>query len=186
MKHLGTQTIETRRLILRRFTMDDVQPMFDNWARDPEVSRYLTWPPHSSTAVTAMVLTDWVEGYERADRYNWAVTLKEEGGAPIGNISVVCCDDDVASCEIGYCMGRAWWGRGIMSEALEAVIDYLIGRVGVNRVEARFDTNNPASGRVMARAGMTYEGIRRQAARNNQGIVDLSCYSILAEEWHKK
>lgn len=186
MKHLGTQTIETRRLILRRFTMTDVLPMYENWASDPEVTRYLTWPPHSSTAVTAMVMTDWVDGYERDDRYNWAITLKEAGDAPIGNISVVHSNDDMASGEIGYCMGKRWWRGGIMTEALEAVIDYLIGRVGFNRVEARHDTNNPASGRVMEKCGMTFEGIHRQAARNNQGIVDIAVRSILAEEWNKK
>lgn len=186
MKHLGTQTIETRRLLLRPFTMADVQPMYENWARDPEVTKYLTWPAHSSTAITAMVLTDWVDGYERADRYNWAIILKEEGSAPVGNISVVRSNDAVASCEIGYCMGKHWWGGGVMSEALGAVIDFLIGRVGFNRVEAEHDTNNPASGRVMEKCGMVFEGISRQAARNNQGIVDMAVYSILAEEWHNK
>ena len=186
MKHLGTRTIETDRLILRQFTMDDVVSMYRNWASDPEVTKYVTWPPHSSTAITAIVMTDWVEGYQRADRYNWAITLKAEGNEPIGNISVVRSNDDVAACEIGYCMGKAWWKGGIMTEALHAVIGYLIDQVGFNRVEARHDTNNPASGRVMEKCGMIYEGTHRRSTRNNQGIVDIAVRSILAEEWRNK
>lgn len=186
MKHLGTNTIETDRLILRRFTMEDIQPMFDNWASDPEVTRYLTWPTHSSAAITAMVMTDWVEAYEREDRYNWAIILKGTDDKPIGNISVVHLHENVDAGEIGYCMGKAWWRGGIMTEALRAVIDYLFGQVGFNRLEARHDTNNPASGRVMEKCGMRYEGTLRQSARNNQGIVDIAVRGILAEEWRKK
>ena len=186
MNHLGTRTIETERLILRQFTMDDVVPMYKNWASDPEVTKYVTWPAHSSTAITAMVMTDWVEAYERPDCYNWAITLKAEGNAPIGNISAVQVMDKIDAVEVGYCMGRAWWGSGIMTEAMGAVIDFFFGQVGANRVCARHDTSNPGSGRVMAKNGMTYEGTLRQAARNNQGIVDIAVYSILAEEWHRK
>lgn len=185
MKHLGTQTIETPRLILRPFVMQDALAMYENWASDPEVTKYLTWPAHSSVAVTRMVLREWTERDERPDRYNWAITLKSGNGAPIGNISAVHILEEISAVEIGYCMGRAWWGGGIMTEALEAVIGLFIEKVGANRVEARYDTSNPASGRVMEKAGMTYEGTLRRAARNNQGIVDIGCYSILADEWKK-
>ena len=186
MNHIGTKVIETERLILRPFTMADAQPMFDNWASDPEVTKYLSWPAHGSVAITEMVMKDWVDGYEKPDRYNWAVTLKEKGNDPIGNISAVHMYEDTESLEMGYCMGRAWWGGGLMTGALEAVIRFMIEQVGMNRLEARHDTNNPASGRVMAKAGMTYEGTLRQSGRNNQGIVDLCMYSILAEEWNQQ
>lgn len=186
MKHLGTKTIETPRLILRRFTMDDAKAMFDNWASDPEVTKFLTWPAHGSVAITGMVLQDWTESYQRSDCYNWAITIKAQGTQPVGNISVVHCDDNVCAAEIGYCMGRNWWGGGIMTEALGAVIDYLFAEVGANRISARHDPRNPGSGRVMQKSGMTYEGTLRQIDRNNLGICDASYYSILAEEWQKK
>lgn len=185
MKHIGTKVIETERLILRSFTMNDAQPMFDNWASDPEVTKFLTWPAHSSVDVTSMILKDWVAGYEKPDHYNWAITLKEEGNAPVGNISAVQVEDDIDSVEIGYCMGRRCWGKGIMAEALKAVIDFFMAEVDTNRVHARHDTANPNSGKVMAKAGMTFEGVLRQGARNNQGIVDIACYSILKSEWSK-
>ena len=183
MNHIGTKVIETQRLILRPFTLEDAQPMFDNWASDSEVTKYVTWPAHGSVDITEMVMKDWVEGYANPDRYNWAITLKEKDNDPIGNISAVPVDDHTESVEIGYCMGRAWWGGGIMAEALKAVIDFFMAEVGTNRVYARHDTANPNSGRVMKKAGMTFEGVIRQSGRNNQGIVDLAYYSILRSEW---
>ena len=185
MEHIGTKVLETRRLILRPFTMADAEPMFRNWANDPEVTKYLTWPCHGTQAVTERVLKDWVAGYERLDQYKWAIVPKAGNGEPVGSIDAVRVDDNVEGAEIGYCMGKAWWGAGLMTEALRAVTAYLIGAVGMNRVSARHDPRNPGSGRVMQKAGMTYEGTLRQVDRNNQGICDAAYYSILAEEWKK-
>ena len=182
MEHIGTKVLETQRMILRRFTMDDVQAMFDNWAGDPEVTKYLTWPTHDSVEVSAMVMKDWVAGYEKPDHYKWAMTLKETGEL-IGDISACHVHNHVRAAEIGYCMGKRWWGTGLMTEALRAVVDYLIGQAGMNRVCARHDVRNIGSGRVMQKAGMTYEGTLRQFDRNNAGICDTAYYSILAEEW---
>ena len=69
MNHLGTKTIETSRLILRRFTLEDVQAMYRNWASDPAVTKYLTWPTHTSEEVTHRVLSDWVGHYEEENYY---------------------------------------------------------------------------------------------------------------------
>ena len=75
--------------------------------------------------------------------------------------------------------------RGIMTETLNAVIDYLFTEVGMNRVAARHDPNNPHSGGVMRKCGMKYEGTNRSCDRNNQGICDAAQYSILRSEWQK-
>ena len=76
--------------------------------------------------------------------------------------------------EIGYCIGRPWWNRGITSEALSAVINFMFDQVGANRVQAKHDVNNPHSGLVMKKCGMKYEGTLRSAAVNNQGVCDVS------------
>ena len=179
--HKGTQRLETPRLVLRRFTMDDAQAMLHNWASDPEVTRFLTWPVHSDLAVTCAVLQSWIDGYKNENFYQWAIVPKDLG-APIGSISVVRQNDPVETAEIGYCIGRAWWHQGIMSEALQAVMDYLFDEVGMNRIEARHDPNNPHSGGVMRKCGMKYEGTSRQGDRNNQGICDAAHYALLRSD----
>ena len=182
MKHLGTQSIETDRLVLRKTRLEDAQAMFDNWASDPEVTKYLTWPTHSSVDVTKQIAESWVKGYEDEKFYQWMIELKEIG-QPIGSISVVNMDERVEKVEIGYCMGRNWWHKGIMTEALRAVMDFLFIDVGVNRIEARHDPRNPHSGGVMRKCGMKYEGTARQADRNNQGICDAAIYAILRSDF---
>ncbi|MCR2022236.1 GNAT family N-acetyltransferase, partial [Blautia pseudococcoides] len=84
---------------------------------------------------------------------------------------------------IGYCIGKNWWHKGVTSEALKEVIRYFMEEVQVNRVESRHDPRNVNSGKVMQKCGMKYEGTRRQADLNNQGICDASGYAILAEDY---
>jgi len=186
MKHCGTKLIETERLILRRFKSDDYVAMYDNWASDPEVTKYLTWPTHTSTDVSKMVLDDWVKSYEKEDYYQWAIVPKDNNDAPIGSISIVGMKESVGSVHIGYCIGSKWWHQGITSEALAALIDFCFEEMGVNRVEARHDPKNPNSGAVMRKCGMTFEGTLRSSDHNNQGICDASYYGILRSEWENK
>ena len=182
LTHKGTQAIETPRLLLRRAERTDGEAMFRNWASDPEVTKFLTWPAHSSVEVSAMIVEGWMAEYDKADYYQWMIVLKELG-EPIGSISVVSQQERTEAAEIGYCIGRRWWHQGIVTEAMRAVIDYLFREVGMNRIEARHDPNNPHSGGVMRKCGMTYEGTTRQSDRNNQGICDAAHYSILRKEW---
>lgn len=184
LQHKGTQIIETSRLVLRPFVVEDAQAMFDNWASDPEVTKYLMWPTHTNVDISRMVLEDWEKNYKNKDYYQWAMELKEIG-QPIGSVSVVRQDDRVAGAEIGYCMGKAWWHRGIMSEAVAAVIGFLFTEVGFNRIEARHDPRNPHSGGVMKKCGMQYEGTSRASDRNNQGICDAAHYAIVRSQWKK-
>lgn len=181
LTHKGSQTIETQRLVLRRAVMEDAQPFFDNWASDSEVTRFLTWQAHDSLDVTKSVLGSWIEGYKRDDFYQWMIVPKDLG-VPIGTISVVDAKDSVGKAEVGYCLGKAWWHKGIMTEALRGVMGYLFDEIGYNRIEARHDSRNPHSGDVMKKCGMVYEGTARQAGRNNQGICDICNYAMLAED----
>ncbi|MDL2234484.1 GNAT family N-acetyltransferase [Ruminococcaceae bacterium OttesenSCG-928-L11] len=183
MEHLGTQILETERLLLRPFVLEDAPAMFKNWAGDPEVTTYLMWPTHTDEGVSRAVLEDWVSQYADKAYYQWAVTLKSNGGEPIGSMSVVKRDDRVEMAHIGYCIGRPWWRQGITSEALAAVMAYLFEEVGVNRIEARHDPRNPGSGKVMVKCGMRCEGTMRQADWNNQGICDTVFYAILREDY---
>ena len=181
MRHLGTNVVETPRLVLRPFVREDAQAMFDNWASDPAVTKFLSWPTYRSVEDAHSILNVWLESYGKPDFYQWAIVLKELN-QPIGSIGVVNSDDRVDMVEIGYCIGRNWWGRGIMPEALSAVMVYLFDEVGMQRIEAGHDPDNPASGAVLRKCGLQYEGTLRRRIRSNRGITDVAWYSILKEE----
>ena len=182
MHHVGTQTIETGRLILRKARPEDAQALFANWASDDRVTKFMTWQTYTKPEEADWRIL-WLLGeYANEQFYEWLIELKEIG-QPIGSIGAVFVDDNVRMAHIGYCIGSRWWGQGIMPEALAAVIQFFFEQVGVNRVEACHDVNNPNSGRVMQKCGMTYEGTLRQSGWNNQGVNDRAFYGILQEEY---
>ena len=184
MEHRGTKKLETARLILRPFVKEDAPAMYRNWASDPEVTKFLSWPTYKTVDTAYEILNIWVPQYRDDTFYQWAIELKEIGEV-VGSISVVNFDERVDMSEIGFCIGRPWWGQGIMTEAFQAVIDFLFGEVGVQRIEAGHDPNNPASGAVQRKCGLTYEGTLRRSIRSNQGITDKTVMAILKEEWEK-
>lgn len=182
MNHKGTKTIETQRLLLRRFSMNDAEFMFDNWESDEKVTEFLRWKTATDISETKIILEKWISGYEKPDFYQWAIVLKEIN-EPIGSISVVGKNEMLDIVHIGYCIGSKWWHKGITSEAFSAVIPYFFDEIGVNRIESQHDPDNPNSGKVMQKCGLKYEGTLRQADWNNKGIVDACMYSLLKSEW---
>lgn len=154
MEHKGTVTLETPRLILRRLTLADAEPMYRNWASDPGVTKFLTWPTHSSVEVTKQILALWTSHYEELNYYQWGIVVKDEN-ALIGTIAAVKTDDEIEAAEIGYCIGQNWWHKGYTSEAL---------------------------GAVMKKCGMQFEGIMREGAKNNGGLCDIANYAILKKD----
>ena len=182
MKHCGTQRLETERLILRRFVVEDAAAMYKNWASDADVTKYLSWPAHTSPEISEKIVADWVKKYGDVKFYQWAIVLKKTDGEPIGSITVVNMKEDISMVHIGYCIGKKWWHQGITSEALKTVIDFLFDEVGANRIESYHDPNNPNSGGVMKKCGMKYEGTMRSYKKTNQGITDACVYSILKSE----
>ena len=185
MQHKGTVAIETERLILRKFTVDDVDAAFRNWTSDENVTEFLRWPTHANIAITERVLNSWIAGYEKLDFYQWAIMLKVSN-EPIGTISAVGIDEQTEKVHIGYCIGSQWWHCGYTSEALSAIIPFFFEQVGVKRLESQHDPENPNSGSVMKKCGMIYEGTLRKADWNNRGIVDACIYSMLASEYFSK
>lgn len=183
--HLETKRIETKRLILRPFCMEDAPAMYRNWASDPEVTKYLSWPSYTSETMAEMRIHWMMDRYREGNVSDWAIVLKDTGYA-IGSIGAVSADESVSSVHVGYCIGKAWWHQGITSEALWAVLSYFFEEAGVLRVEARYDAENPNSGAVMRKCGMSYEGTLRASARNNRGIRDAVWYAILKDDYWKR
>ena len=182
MNHKGTVTLETERLILRRFAVSDAADMYRNWASSAEVARFLTWEPHPSAEATAALLAEWVKEYEKPETYNWVLVLKASD-MPVGNISVVEQRAETACASLGWCLGTAWWGQGYMPEAGNAVLRFLFESVGFNRVCANHDADNLKSGRVMQKIGMKKEGVLRQHGYAKGRVFDDVRYGILADEY---
>ncbi len=181
MKHLGTKQINTPRLLLRRFTIEDAPKMYGDWASDEEVTRYLLWAAHKSQEETESLLKSWAEDYKNAAAYLWCIEWKETA-EPIGSIGVTKMIEQAQLVELGYFISRRYWHQGIATEALQAVMDFFFDEVGVNRVESRHDPRNPYSGKVMEACGMRYEGTRIEADFNNSGICDEVLYGLTRKQ----
>lgn len=181
LNHTGTVPLHTQRLVLRRFTLEDADAMYANWASDERVTRYLLWETHANRDVSADILRLWIDSYEKPGVYNWGIEFR---GTLIGGISVVNADSADEWAEIGYAIGHAYWDQGIMTEALRAVLDHMFLTIGLHRVTLRHDVENIGSGRVMQKNGLVHEGTARKEHRRKDGTwADLAHYSILREEW---
>ncbi len=184
LRHTGPVRIETERLILRPTSMDDAEQMFSNWASDPEVTKYLYWQPHADIEVTRGILAEWDQKNAQPDYSHWGLEIKATGQLIGAGGSVSAINERHRSAEIGYCLSRAHWGRGYMTEAVSEMIRHLFLAVGLNRIAAYHDPENIGSGRVMQKCGMMYEGTQRQARfSETRGFYDLMCYAILKEDY---
>lgn len=184
MKNIGTKELETNRLILRKVTKKDAVDAYNNWCNSDVVDKYVMWDKHKDISITEKLYEMWEKDYEDLTTYRWIVELKSTHEL-IGTI-------DVASkkfmpygaCEIGYCYGEKYWGLGYATEALTAVIKFLFEECDANVLFAEYMINNPASGKVMKKSGMTFEGILRGRIIDKDGLRnDLGSYSITKEEY---
>ncbi|TLQ41816.1 GNAT family N-acetyltransferase [Ruoffia tabacinasalis] len=183
MNHKGTETLESNRLILRKFKSEDADMMFQNWANDQQVTKFLTWPTHRNAQESRSILDFWISQYKDLETYRWCIVLKDNKN-PIGSISVVSFNPHVESLEIGYCIGRNYWNQGFTTEAVQTVVDFLFSQVSANRIEAHIDPQNEGSGVVSIKSGFKYTGLRRQVAINNTGICDVITYEILKSDYY--
>ena len=183
MNHTGTQKIETERLILRRFTMDDVPDAYNNWKSDPDVAKYMQWDAQTDIEQTKdYFMRYYIGNYEKHDYYRWAIALKEDNKV-IGSVGFHISSEYDSIADVSYALGKRFWNKGIMSEALTAVVSHALNVVGINRLEAFHAVSNPGSGRVLQKAGMKFEGHARQKYRNrHRGFEDCDMYAILRED----
>lgn len=174
---MGTERIKTKRLILRQVEQADSEQMYSNWASDPEVTRYLTWPAHETIETTKAGIYYRMANYEKDDFYDWGIEIAETKTL-IGTISVVRIDEERKVLELGYVIGKDWWHQGIMTEAVKAVTRFLFETTDVQQIEAWHDVNNPNSGKVLENAGFTFVRICNGERENNQGVVDSAVYYL--------
>jgi len=138
--------------------MDDAIAIFQGYAQDPEVSRYLTWPPHRSIGETRGFLRACIDNWLDGTRFPWVITAAPED-TPLGMMEL---RRTGHMADVGYVLARSEWGKGYTTEALIAVVEMALALDGCYRVWAVCDVENAASARVMEKAGMVREGILRR------------------------
>jgi [ribosomal protein S5]-alanine N-acetyltransferase len=149
---------QTARLVLRPITPDDRDAIFDTYAQNAEVTRYLTWRPHRSRSDTADYIAH-CRATSGKDTRTYVVTSREDGTV-MGAFDLR--RPAPHRLGFGYALGRAWWGQGLMTEALTDVVRWGINRKRIFRISAVCDVENAASARVMEKAGLIREGLLRR------------------------
>lgn len=158
------ETISTERLLLRRARPDDAQALFDAYASDPQATRFLSWRTHESVAQTREFLdsaeSSWTDGSE----FIWVLVPRDggDGGNAVGALGAV---SGAHGVEIGYVLGRDWWGHGLMTEAVLSVVGWLRAQPSVYRIWAYCAVDHLRSARVLERAGMAHEATLRRWAQ---------------------
>jgi ribosomal-protein-alanine N-acetyltransferase len=173
-------TLSTPRLILRKLRISDAEDIFD-YARDPEVTRYVMWEPHETRQHSEQFITRTVARPPRSAIATWGIELKT--GGIIGTIDLRLNPPGTGAAEIGYTISRKQWNRGYTTEAVRRLLSFAFESLDVNRVEALCFPENIASARVMEKAGMSYEGTLRDYRFIKGGYRDLKMYSVLRREW---
>ncbi len=183
-KHIGTQTIETERLILRKFKKDDVEEMYHNWASNPKVQLEYGEPVYSTKQQVGQLLEGWISSYGDNGFYRWAIILKESH-VNIGQIAFCRVYEEVATAEIEYCIGEAYWGNRYALEALNAVIEYMLLNSDFEKLEAYHREANLKSGKVLEKTVMKRVPTVRRFELSGESTEGEICYAITKEEFNK-
>jgi RimJ/RimL family protein N-acetyltransferase len=174
--------LETERLRLRPLEPADA-PRVSELAGDRDVARNTLRIPHPYPEDAA---EQWIAAlpgmWERGEEAIFALTLRE-GGELVGAAGIHGGGDGVG--EIGYWIGRPYWGRGYATEAARALVSFGFDGLGLERVWAHSFGRNPASCRVLEKAGLVREGTLRRHVRKWEELEDVVCYGLLREEWEE-
>lgn len=180
------EPIETERLRLRSLRFEDA-PTVKRLAGDRDIAKTTLNIPHPYEDGMA---EEWIarthDAVARGDQISLAITLRaDEQDGLIGAVGLVL-NKQNHSGELGYWIGKPYWNNGYGTEAAGALVAYGFRHRGLNRIQARHMTSNPASGRIMQKIGMSYEGTHRDAALRFGTYDDLAMYAILRSEWQNQ
>lgn len=173
--------LETQRLLLRKLTTDDASDVFE-YASDSEVTKYLMWSPHKSIDDVLSFISASCNLYAKRRAAPWGMVLKSEQKI-IGTCDFIHWRPEHARGEIGYALSRQYWGMGIMTEAVRAMVSFGFEAKGLNRIQAMCEIPNVGSARVMEKCGMAYEGTLRQYMIQSGCSRDMKMYAILRADW---
>lgn len=171
--------LETDRLILRPVTKEDKLDLFNNISHDKDVLKYFICEYNENIGDFKLELM--IEKAIMQKRYFFCIVLKENMEA-IGMILNCTVPSSVTnSTEIGYAIGKKYWNKGYTTEALTKMIEFMFSK-GVHRVEAKYLEGNIASGCVMKKCGMAYEGMLNDEVYYHDRYFNTYVYSIINKE----
>ncbi|WP_175987550.1 GNAT family N-acetyltransferase [Bacillus sp. Marseille-Q1617] len=180
---LGTPLIETERLHLRKMALTDAGSIFDHWLSDERVSDNRVSPAHRDVSQTIERVEKIVHQYGSREFCYWGIELKSSGEL-IGEIDLYDFDKATGNGEVSYSIGYDWWNRGYGTEALKAVVEFGFRHMNLHKISAAHNTDNPASGKIMRKAGMEQEGVIRHMIRNAKNqYKDCAVYGLLQEDF---
>jgi RimJ/RimL family protein N-acetyltransferase len=174
-------SLETPRLRLRKLILADAADTFA-YASDPEVARYVRFVVHKSIADSEQFISRIIQQYVTGAEPVWGVELKATATI-VGSIGFVKWDRDNRRIELGYALGRPWWGQGIAPEAVATIVEFTFAQTNVNRIEAFCFAEHSASARVLEKCGFQFEGVLRQYEEIKGCRPDLKVYSKLRCDW---
>lgn len=167
--------LNTERCLLREFKLSDYIDVFE-YAKDTEVTKYLLWDAHKDANFSKQIVKE-MYVKKRQDIYVYAIVLKSNNKC-IGSFEVR--ERKMSSsCELGFVLNKEYWNKGIMTEILTMMKEYLINDLGYNRIEANHFKENVGSGKVMLNIGMKLEGTKIMSAFKNGSFVDECFYAYV-------
>jgi [ribosomal protein S5]-alanine N-acetyltransferase len=171
------ETLETRRLKLRKPVLRDAEEIFRKYAQDPEVTKYLTWRPNRTVQETRGFVRACLQAWTKGKSFHWVIVRQEDNQL----LGMITARVDDQKWELGYVLARSYWGKGYMTEVLKRLVDWALKQKEIYRVWSVCDVDNLASARVMEKAGMKREGILRRWSMHptiSDEPRDSYCYSI--------
>ncbi|MEG1797394.1 MAG: GNAT family N-acetyltransferase [Clostridium sp.] len=175
---IGTVTINTKRLKLRKISLYDVQSIYTHLKADERVTDNLIKGIHKSSEETLVMVEEIISQYEDPSFYYWGIELIESKEL-IGLIDLFEFEYDERKCKVGYLIGHNWWNKGYGTEALRAVVDFAFNNIKVSEISAAHNTDNPASGRIMEKVGMQKHSIVKDMITNAKGqSKDCAIYKL--------
>ncbi|MEL7498003.1 MAG: GNAT family N-acetyltransferase [Planctomycetota bacterium] len=185
----GTFEITTQHLILRSIDPMDA-PRIQSFLQEKEIAANARSIPYPYPPGTA---EQWIENQLRAisngeacviaiTRKSDALLSDSDRCRPLIGVAGLAIDNEHHHAELGYWVGKPYWGKGVCTEAAGALIRYGFEQIGLHRIHAHYLARNPASGRVLEKIGMTREGLFRQHVRKWGCFEDVVFYGMLASD----
>lgn len=179
----GTVNLETERLLLRRFDINDIEDMLNNWIANPTIQHNYGEPTYENRDSVRELLNKWILQYQSNSFYRWAIILRENN-QNIGQIAFCRVYPEIETAEIEYCIGESYWGNSYTAEALKAVLHYSFEKLKFNKLEAFHRIENPLSGKVLQKADMKrVANVMRFEIKNEQPPLGDICYALTKDEY---